>query len=192
MIIALAGRRIDGQDADPSRFPLENRETVKEKLKSLFIRRNAGALVCSAACGADLLALEAADELNLPYRIVLPSDPQEFREKSVIDRGGDWGEIFDKIYEDAKKRGEVVEVGSTAANDEIYIETNTRILDEATLLAQELSDKTAQNASHSLFENPVLVVIVWEGKSRGDDDITANFAESGRAREFEVEQILTK
>lgn len=192
MIITLAGRRIDGKDDNPSRFPSENRKKVKEKIKSLFIKKNAKALVCSAACGADLLALEVADELNLPYRIVLSSDPQEFREKSVTDRGDDWGEIFDKLYEKAKKRGEVIEVDSTAENDEIYIETNVRILDEATMLAQEASDKTAGNVSHDSIENQILVVIVWEGRTRGDDDITANFAESGRARGFEVEQVLTK
>lgn len=192
MIIALAGRRIDAKDANPSQFPPRNRQKVKETIKALFKKRKAKGLVCSAACGADLLALEAAAELNLNYRIVLPSEPQEFREKSVTDRGGDWGETFDKIYERAEKRGEVIQFVPTAENDEIYIETNDRILDEALLLAEEFSHKTAEDFSEESIENQILVVIVWEGKSRGDDDITSNFAESGRARGFEVAQVSTK
>lgn len=192
MIIALAGRRIDAQDADPSRFPRRNRKKVREELNNLFKKRNAKALVCSAACGADLLALEVADELNLHYWIVLPSNPEEFREKSVTDRGGNWGKIFDKIYQKAKSRGNVIEIGSTGENDEVYIETNNRILDEAASIATKLLDKTVSDSSERSIENYILVVIVWEGKSRGEDDITANFAESGLARGFEVTEVLTK
>lgn len=192
MIIALAGRRIDAKDADPSRFPPRNRKKVKETLKTLFKKTSVKGLVCSAACGADLLALEAADELNLHYRIVLPSERKKFREKSVTDRGGDWGEVFDKIYNKAKKRREVIELISSTENDEIYIETNNRILDEAVLLARKCSHKAVKDVSEELIEKKILVVIVWEGKSRGDDDITAKFAETGRSRGFKLEQVLTK
>lgn len=192
MIIALAGRRIDAQDASPSRFPQSNRKKVKEELKTLFKKRNAKALVSSAACGADLLALEVANELNLHYCIVLPSDPEEFREKSVTDRGGNWGEIFDKIYQKAKSLGNVIELGSTAENDQVYIEANNKIIDQAASIATKLSDETVSDFSESSIENHVLVVIVWEGKPRGEEDITANFAELGRARGFEVTEVLTK
>lgn len=192
MIIALAGRRIDEQDAHPSRFPLRNAELVRKRLESLFRERNAKGLVCSAACGADLLALSVAEKLNLHSRIVLPFDAKKFRETSVIDRPGDWGEIFDKIYQRAKDAQAVVEIQSTGEDNEAYIETNNRILDEAVSLAEQLPHQQETDASENSIEKHVLVVIVWEGAARGDDDITADFAESGRARRFEVAEVLTK
>ena len=47
-------------------------------------------LVCSAACGADLIALQAAGRVSLRRRIVLPFEPSRFRDSSVVDRPGDW------------------------------------------------------------------------------------------------------
>lgn len=37
MVIALAGRRIDAPGAEVTRFPLNNIDAVKEKLRKLFI-----------------------------------------------------------------------------------------------------------------------------------------------------------
>ncbi len=94
MIIALAGRRIDEEGTDTPRFPLENIRFVRERLKTLFEENDAKALVSSAACGADLLALDVAGEPGLRRRIILPSKPEKFRKSSVTDRPRKWGEIF--------------------------------------------------------------------------------------------------
>jgi hypothetical protein len=67
-VIALAGRRIDAPDAETPRFPLAAVPFVREQLDALFADRGATALVCSAACGADLVALDAATELGLRCR----------------------------------------------------------------------------------------------------------------------------
>jgi hypothetical protein len=63
-VIALAGRRIDAPGADPPRFPLERVSAVRRRLADLLVQEQATALVCSAACGADLAALEAAEQLG--------------------------------------------------------------------------------------------------------------------------------
>src|SRR5438552_4042532 len=94
IIVALAGRRIDAEGA-PARFPLDQAPRVRERLDALLLELRPAALVCSAACGADLLALEAAAALNIPARIVLPFEPGRFRTSSVVDRPGDWGPRFD-------------------------------------------------------------------------------------------------
>jgi hypothetical protein len=54
-VIALAGRRIDA---------LEHVSAVRRRLADLLVQEQATALVCSAACGADLAALEAAEQLG--------------------------------------------------------------------------------------------------------------------------------
>jgi hypothetical protein len=57
-VIALAGRRIDAIDAKAARFPLQAVPLVRERVSDLLQREHAKALVSSAACGADLIALE--------------------------------------------------------------------------------------------------------------------------------------
>ncbi len=76
-VIALAGRRIDAADAAMPRFPLENIPLVRKRLADLLVQERAVALVCSAACGADLIALEealVAFVRNVPRRPT-PTDP---------------------------------------------------------------------------------------------------------------------
>src|SRR5256885_749046 len=58
MIIALAGRRIDAPSTSTPTFPLPEVDKVREKLAALFESEGATALASSAACGADLIALD--------------------------------------------------------------------------------------------------------------------------------------
>lgn len=41
------------------------------------------------------------------------------------------------------------------------------------------------------LHQPVGVVVVWDGVSRGDDDVTAAFQEEARERGLAVEEIST-
>lgn len=191
MIVALAGRRIDKEAAETPRFPLKNIQAVREKLEALFREKEAAAVVCSAACGADLLALEAAGKLGLRRRMILPSEPEKFRAGSVTDRPGDWGEMFDRIHRELLESGDVVVMQSDAKNDELYLEANRKILDEAAALAAAKADESKTSAPPENQPDKVLAVIVWEGASRGEDDITADFANQGKRRGFETVEILT-
>ena len=56
-VVALAGRRIDAPGADPPRFPPERVPAVRQRLVDMLAAEQAAVLVCSAACGADLVAL---------------------------------------------------------------------------------------------------------------------------------------
>src|SRR4051812_8410719 len=87
-VIALAGRHVDPDGTDAPRFPLENVPIVRSRIVDLLAKEHAVALVCSAACGADLIALEEAEQLGLRRRIVLPFSPERFRSTSVTDRPG--------------------------------------------------------------------------------------------------------
>ena len=76
MIIALlAGRRVDAIGAKRTRFSPEPEggERVRQRLHAMLISKGSIALVSSAACGADLLALEEAGPLGpSAQKIVLP------------------------------------------------------------------------------------------------------------------------
>ena len=175
MVIALAGRRMDAPDAKTPRFPPQNEALVAARLRRFFERQHAAALVCSAACGADLMALEAAGALNLRCRIVLPFPPPRFRETSVADRPGDWGQRYDRVLAAVD---DVIVLDYPQHDSATYVRTNGAILDNAAALSTEL-------------RQPAGAAIVWDGQSRGPDDVTEQFLIEARARFGRVAEILT-
>ena len=179
MIVALAGRRIDMTDASPARFPRGNVEPVRAALRSMFERLDASALVCSAACGADLLALVEAGRLGLRRRVVLPLPVHRFRQTSVIDRGREWGPIYDTVIEDVSRLGDLVEMTDAGDGDLAYAAANRRILDEAVALGEARGEDVG-------------AVLVWDGESRGADDLTEAFGSEARNRHLHVIELSTR
>jgi hypothetical protein len=177
-VAALAGRRIDAADAASARFPLANTEVVRARLQALLRAEQSRALICSAACGADLIALDVAGALGLRRRIVLPFAPERFRETSVTDRPGDWGLPFDRIIEEVGAEGDLVVLGLDQGDDGAYAAANEAILNEAQALAGGAPSE-------------VVAIIVWEGRSRGEGDLTEGFATLARARGHPVREVLT-
>jgi hypothetical protein len=183
-VAALSGRRIDPADSTTARFPLENTDAVFRALLERFKSRGVTVLVSSAACGADLLGLEAARELGLRRVVVLPFSPTKFRQVSVIDRPGGvdrWGPAFDRqLTEIAGKdpRDLIVLATADTSNSSAYSATNERILEKAMEIA-----KTSKS-------EPVAIV-VWDGAPRPGDDLTAHFAKSARERGVSVVEIPT-
>lgn len=139
MVIALAGRRVDAPKAETARFPRENVSQVRSRIFDWLGRNDIDTLVCSAACGADLLALDAAGELGIRRRIVLPFPREQFRASSVVDRGGEWGAPFDAILDAVTARGDVFGLGYTPENETAYLETNHVILELAISIGIQLS-----------------------------------------------------
>lgn len=180
MVIALAGRRIDAPGTDSIRFPLTNLEQVKEGLKQFFISANPGFLVCAGACGADLLALEVAGKLGIRRKMVLPFEPALFRQLSVTDRPGDWGSLFDKLYNEIKSEGDVVVLGYLEDDPEAYDKTNLEILNEA----EELNKR--------YYPGSVIVgLIVWDGVPKNKGDATNHFKEEAQQRQMKIHEINT-
>ena len=117
MIIALAGRRVDALDASQPRFPLQNVAKVGIAVRALLQQHNATAVVCSAACGADLIGLAEAGKLGLRRRIVLPFGREKFRETSVVDRPGEWGKLYDTVLDEVEAKGDLIVIEVVKAGD---------------------------------------------------------------------------
>lgn len=183
MIITLAGRRIDAQDAATPRFPLGKCARVHERLLTLLSEQQATALVSSAACGADLLALEAAGELGIQRHVILPFASERFRAVSVTDRPGEWGALFDHIISEVEMTGNLVLLRETTEDTATFLRTNQAILNEA----QTLADQIGKEAS---VPQGILAVIVWDGQSRGENDLTADFANEARLRGIPVIEVM--
>ena len=179
LVIAVAGRRIDPADAATPRFPLANVSLVRSRVRRFLLAHPAAAVVSGAACGTDLLALAVAGELGLRRRVVVLADLDAYRRGSVTDRPGDWGALFDRVVADADAREDLVRLEHLPAGEAGYLSVNGAILDEAVHLA-------AQQPRCAL-----LALLVWEGTSRGGDDVTGAFGEEARARGIATEELLT-
>ena len=179
MIVAFAGRRVDPPNADVPRFPVANVAMVRERIHAELATRDASVLVSSAACGSDLLALDAAGELGIRRIVVLPFREDQFRTTSVVDRGAEWGVIFDRIMRELSA-GDLRLLNRADEGDAAYVATNEAILETASEVARE-SDVT---------DTPV-AVIAWNGKSRGPRDLTEAFMTAAERRGMKVTQIFT-
>ena len=138
----------------------------------------AKAVVSSAACGADLLALREAGALGLARHVVLPFDRTAFRASSVVDRPGDWGPLFDATMNQLEASSAVKVLDGNVGDDGAYARTNAAILDTAAAVARTTNDE-------------VCALIVWDGTSRGDGDLTEEFATGARNRGWRVLELLT-
>ena len=181
-VVALAGRRIDLPEAPVPRFPLENVQEVGRRVCEALYEMHAVALVCSAACGADLVALEQAKHLGLRRRVVLPFAPERFRETSVVDRPGNWGSLYDQQIAATAAAGDLLVLDIATGGDAAYAAANETIVREAQALA-----RTAQpDRAHRL-----IATLVWEGAPRPGSDATARFRDLARRAGFEEQSIST-
>jgi hypothetical protein len=162
---ALAGRRIDAVDAKVSQFPLAMIPIVKRAISDLLRKEEVNLLVCSAACGADLVALDAAFEIGIRCRIVLPFEQSRFRQTSVTDRPGDWGVLFDRIVSLVDSKGDLIVLPDGQNPERAYQHANEVIIREV-----------------SAVLNPRrLAILVWEGRPRQRGDATAEFRRLAKA-----------
>ncbi len=183
-IVAVAGRRVDAANATAKQFPLAQVSTVREAIGRRLAELSAVGLVASAACGADLLALDAAGSANVPVRIVLPFAAGKFRETSVVDRPDPayWGKLYDRLIADAQARDALIELENQSPSHEAYTLANERILREARSWAASFP----QNGSPRL-----LALLVWNGVPRDKDDATEHFRRAAAATGFACETVQT-
>ncbi len=139
-------------------------------------------LVCSAACGADLVALEQAERLGLRRCIVLPLAPARFRESSVVDRPGDWGPVYDRQIAAAAAAHDLIVLDLTTEGDAAYAAANAAIIRKAQALA-----RSAQRDEL----NRLIAMLVWEGAPRSGTDATARFRDLTRNAGFEEQSVPT-
>ena len=176
-IVAFAGRRIDAPGSAAPRFPSDQLERVARELGAFFDARSVRAVVGSAACGADILILEAARERGLETHIVLPFDAARFRETSVIDRGRDWGPRYDQALAYAAQRGRVIVIAKAGgSDDDAYARATEVIFDTASALTRDSSG---------------VALAVWDQNPRATEDATLQFLDLAKQRQFECVEIRT-
>lgn len=94
-VVAFAGHMIDSPGRTPPRFPPELAPAVEAALRERLAQLRQPVVFTSAACGADLLCIEAALALGAEVNVVLPFDRDDFVRTSVAVAGDSWVRRFD-------------------------------------------------------------------------------------------------
>ena len=179
-VVAFAGRRIDAEGAKAARFPFANVGAVRAAIGASLERIAPYLLIASAACGADLMALQVAASGHIRMRIVLPFPPSRFRKTSVVDRPNPefWGRLYDDVINPAEKRGDIIVLHCRENDGSAYSTANKAII------------RTASAASVAPSTRRV-ALIAWDGVPHGDEDATKEFAKLAEQSGFTVLSIST-
>lgn len=176
-IVAAAGRRIDKPETTEPDFPSAREREVADRTRAELAALGAAYLIASAASGADIIVLEAARALGVPYEIVLPFAIERFKRESVEDQGKTWASRFDDVWRHADSTV-VIEEQRHPAWD-AYSTVNAVILEHGNL-------KSPSPAAVSRT-----ALLLWSGKRRTGIDYTADFRDQALAAGWSVREILT-
>ena len=137
-VIAFSGHMIDHPARKTPRFPASLEAKVASALREELARRGPSIGFAQAACGADILFLEAMQAAGMQTNIVLPFAPADFLKSSVGFAGGSW----DKRFEQVLSRASQVMLATEEAflGDEVLFEhAGNLIQGMAFLRAREMS-----------------------------------------------------
>jgi hypothetical protein len=180
MILVYAGRRVDAGDrTSAERFPLASVSRVQRDVERVLRQLRPAAVVGSAACGSDLLVLEAAGRLRVRRRVIVPFEQSTFRATSVTDRPGNWGQRFDTVISAVIASGDLVELALDPKESGAYQKVNAQIFREAEGLAAGDEDAFA-------------ALVLWNGVTRGTGDMTEAFLNEARRRGWPITEIDTR
>jgi hypothetical protein len=190
MIVAHAGHRIDKTDQSHARFPKNRVGSVYRRSYLYLLERRPRAFVSAAANGADLIVLRAAEDLFIPFHVVLPIAIDMFRHKSVDDRGPEWGEAFDRAIDRAES---IITASDLAEFDDWYLRGNDFILDTASSMADQCRNgtnegtaKTAGEGTDGQYRVEALAVLTSDPTQVG---ATGDFVTKAAGRNWPVHTI---
>ncbi len=135
-VLAFVGHMIDAPGAKP-RFPAALEPFVAEALRGRIARLAQPIAYTSAACGADLLFIEAALDAGAEVNIVLPFDREDFVRTSVATGGQSWVPRFDRAMASATRVIMATEEGHLG-DDVLYEYAATMLEGLAMLRAAQL------------------------------------------------------
>jgi class 3 adenylate cyclase/tetratricopeptide (TPR) repeat protein len=149
--VVFTGHIIDQPGRENPRFPDYLEKQVYENIRDRLSNLDAKIGYASAACGADILFLEAILELGGEIHIVLPYDQEEFIKNSVdLIPGSNWKQRYKNLLE---KANEVIVCSHH------NLENNPILYEYANRVIHGLGKMRAE-----LLDTELLHLAVWNGK----------------------------
>lgn len=175
-VIVFTGHMIDAPDRIPPRFPTSLETTVAVALRERIDGINPGFGFASAACGSDILFLEAMLDSGAEVSIVLPYNKDEFIRDSIDFSGdSDWRRRFERVVRRAT-RCIVASVNKLKSGSVSYDFANELLFGFATLHARRI-------------QTSLIPLAVWDGRPGDGPGGTASTVENWR-RSGHVPQVI--
>jgi class 3 adenylate cyclase len=150
-IIIFAGQMIDHPGQPNARFPHHLEEKVQQRIASLLKKLDARIGYSSAACGSDILFLEAMLKRRGEINIILPFITSEFKKTSVdIIPGANWGKRFDQLL---KRSSRIVIANENRGTG------NAVVYEYSNLLKDGLAILRAK-----ILDTELIPIAVWDGQ----------------------------
>ena len=174
-VAAFTGHMLDAPGRSPPRFPAALEDAVAHALAARIEASNIGFAYCSAACGGDLLFVEALLARGAEVHLVLPFERDDFIATSVAVARERWIRPFEHAH--AYLSGVGYGVGERyLGDDSLFAYAGALVHGAAVLHARELQ------------ADPILVALVDEASERrsgGSVDLLADWCALG----LDVERI---
>ena len=179
-VVVFVGHMIDRPDRAFPRFPPRLEPAVAQAIRDRLVRMGTRIGYSSAACGSDILFLEAIESIRekTEIHVVLPFSREPFLETSVdLIPGGNWRERFERLTGPAG-RAEVITASSQRleAGGTSYEFANRILHGLAAIKARQL-------------ETELKFLVVWDGKPGGGPGGTDSTVAHWKALGHEVEVI---
>jgi class 3 adenylate cyclase len=150
-VVVFCGHMIDRPGRAAPRFPSPLEPAVYAEICDRLLKLDARLGYASAACGSDILFLEAVQALKGELHIVLPYNQEQFIQDSVnVMPEGNWGDRFERVV---KQATEVMVASSQKLreNDVVYEYSNRLLHGLAKMRAEQLGTE-------------LVPLTVWDGK----------------------------
>ncbi|MBD2325682.1 TRAFs-binding domain-containing protein [Alkalinema sp. FACHB-956] len=175
-VVVFCGHMLDRPDRPQPRFPAALEGTVYRAILERLQKMEVQLGYAPAACGADILFLEAMRELKGELHIVLPCNREQFIQDSVdLIPGANWGDRFDRLMQDATEV--VIASGNKLEENDVVYEYSHRLLyGLAKIRADQLGTE-------------LIPLAVWDGKPGDGPGGTASTVANWRRWTDHVEVI---
>jgi hypothetical protein len=115
-VIIFSGHMVDAPGRNVPRFPGKFADAVSEQIRRTLESLDARIGISSAACGSDLLFIDAMLAREADIQVVLPWRKEEFKQTSVLAGGQEWAQRFDRALEDATSVTYLSQQGAPSGN----------------------------------------------------------------------------
>ncbi len=175
-VVVFAGHMIDQPGRPKPRFPDYLAPKIYQEIAATLARVDARIGFASAACGSDILFLEAMLKREGEINIILPHFKEDFLKGSVnLIPGSDWGSRFEAVLEQASQV--IIASENRASGNAMVYEYTNLLLDGLAILRTKMLD------------TELIPLVVWDGGAGDGPGGTSSLVQHWRSHGLEPEII---